>query len=334
MSPRRPRRRARAVDHRPGRSSCSSQAVVVLAVLVGGLTQVSRQSQGYDANSNRLACRPGCRRRRPVQRHGVRGAYPRQRPAGSDPADDSGRARRRRAADRRPGGAGGTRRRLVPVRVRRRRVRRPSSPSGPESVAELRTAIDGFLGMQPMATAGAPATGACLRADHESGDVALGCPGDEPHCRGRRTPGAFGHASTGRCSGRSPRRTGHARLPRSVWVTNPQLWQAGNVAAQVDLMATSPTLAATHYVVLRTVRLDPPALPTPPGAPATVSAISPTTQIGVTAGARQRRLGQRAARRPSASPWRTRRRERPRPASSRPPSPWAPRSRCRPSASP
>ena len=47
-------------------------------------------------------------------------------------------------------------------------------------------------------------------------------------------------------------------------------------------MATSPTLAATHYVVLRTVRLNPPALPTPPGAPANVSVISPTSQIGVT----------------------------------------------------
>ena len=31
------------------------------------------------------------------------------------------------------------------------------------------------------------------------------------------------------------------------------------MAAQVDLIATSPTLAPTHYVVLRTVRLNPPA---------------------------------------------------------------------------
>ena len=39
---------------------------------------------------------------------------------------------------------------------------------------------------------------------------------------------------------------------------------------------------ATHYVVLRTVRLSPPALPTPQGAPASVSVLSPTSQIGVT----------------------------------------------------
>ena len=75
---------------------------------------------------------------------------------------------------------------------------------------------------------------------------------------------------------------GHGRLPRSVWVTDPQVWQLGSVAAQVDLLATSPTLAATHYVVLRTVHLSPPALPTPQGAPANVSVLSPTSQIGVT----------------------------------------------------
>jgi hypothetical protein len=76
--------------------------------------------------------------------------------------------------------------------------------------------------------------------------------------------------------------TGHGRLPASVWVTRPQLWQLGTLAAQVDLLATSPTLAATHDVVLRTVRLDPPALPTPQGAAAGVSVLSPTQQVSVT----------------------------------------------------
>ncbi len=65
-------------------------------------------------------------------------------------------------------------------------------------------------------------------------------------------------------------------------MTDPQVWQLGSLAAQVDLVATSPTLTATHYVVLRTVRLNPPALPTPPGAPANVSVISPTSRISVT----------------------------------------------------
>ena len=71
-------------------------------------------------------------------------------------------------------------------------------------------------------------------------------------------------------------------MPASVWVTRPQLWQVGSVAAQVDLLATSSTLEATHYVVLRTVRLSPPALPTPQGAPSSVSVLSPTSHISVT----------------------------------------------------
>ena len=75
--------------------------------------------------------------------------------------------------------------------------------------------------------------------------------------------------------------TGHGRLPPSVWVTHPQVWQLGSVAAQVDLLATSSTLSATHYVVLRTVRLSPPALPTPQGASTAVSVLSPTSRIGV-----------------------------------------------------
>ncbi len=75
---------------------------------------------------------------------------------------------------------------------------------------------------------------------------------------------------------------GHATLPPSAWVTDPQLWQVGTVAAQVDLIATSSTLAATHYVLLRTVRLNPPALPAPPGASGSVSVLSPTSELGVT----------------------------------------------------
>src|SRR5271167_449400 len=52
MPPRRPRRRARRRS--PARPvTLLIAVVVVLAILVGGLTQVSRQSQGYDANSDR-----------------------------------------------------------------------------------------------------------------------------------------------------------------------------------------------------------------------------------------------------------------------------------------
>ena len=74
---------------------------------------------------------------------------------------------------------------------------------------------------------------------------------------------------------------GHPSLPRSVWVNDPQSWGENAVAAQIDLLATSPTLVSSHYLVLRTVALDPPALPAPPGQPAGTSTLSPTNQIGV-----------------------------------------------------
>ena len=76
---------------------------------------------------------------------------------------------------------------------------------------------------------------------------------------------------------------GHARLPASVWIVDRTQWQPGFVAAQVDLMATSPTLAASHSLVVRTVRLDPPVLPDSPGAAAGTAVVSPTSQLGVSA---------------------------------------------------
>ncbi len=76
---------------------------------------------------------------------------------------------------------------------------------------------------------------------------------------------------------------GHARLPVSKWMVDPAQWQPGFVAAQVDLMATSPTLAASHNLVVRTVRLNPPVLPTPPGTGPGTAVVSPTFKLGVTA---------------------------------------------------
>jgi hypothetical protein len=255
--------------------------VVVLALLVGGLTQVSRQSQGYDATSNGSLAAQGAvvagqsnatasdvrslvnnlqgQTRQTIQGR-LDGAV--QQTAGQA-------ARAELAADSSPSGSAGAE--FSAVFTERARA-----------VAELRTAIDGFLGMQPTSTVDAPATGslaststttpaATVSAAQATSQIAAASAlltrSDRLYRSVQRSLAAA---------------TGHARLPRSVWVTDPQLWQAGNVATQVDLMATSPTLAATHYLLLRTVRLDPPALPTPPGASASVSAISPTTQIGVT----------------------------------------------------
>jgi len=148
-----------------------------------------------------------------------------------------------------------------------------------QSMTQLRAAIDGFLGMQHFSPSGAPpddgaatiSSAALLSATQATNRIAAA--------------GAL--LSRSDALYRSVRQSlfaaaGHGRLPRSVWVTDPQLWQLGSVATQVDLLATSSTLVATHDVVLRTVRLSPPALPAAQGVPAGVSVLSPTSRLGVT----------------------------------------------------
>jgi len=146
------------------------------------------------------------------------------------------------------------------------------------AVSDLRAAVYGFLGMHPSQTAGGPATDApsapppaLLSAGDATNRIAaagaLLTRADQLYTSVRSTLAAA---------------PGHARLPRSVWVTNSQLWQAGAVATQVDQLGSSTSLLGTHYLVLRTVRFEPPALPAPQTAPAGTSVLSPTTQLAVT----------------------------------------------------
>ena len=256
-------------------------AVVVLALLVGGLTQVSRQSQGYDANSNRSLAAQGAvvagqSTATAAQVRTLVGNLQAQTRQSIETELDSAvqqTANQAASMDLVAGSssAGSPAGELAAVFTDRAR-----------SVAGLRNAIDGFLGIQPTPIADAPATTSPPAASStgQASTVTAGQATDQIAAAGAmlaRSDDLY----------RSARRTlaasaGHARLPKSVWVTDPQLWQAATVATQVDLMATSPTLAASHYLLLRTVRLDPPALPTPQGAAATVAALSPTSQIGVT----------------------------------------------------
>jgi len=275
MPPRRPRRRARRRS--PARPvTLLIAAVVVLAIVVGGLTQVSRQSQGYDADSDRALAVQGTvvadqSNATAATVRKVLDDLPSQTRQGLQAALD---AAVQQSADE----------------SARAGVAAQSTPLGPvatqfaaafaeraQAVTQLRAAVDGFLGLQPVPPAGAPAAGA------ESGGGTLLSATQTTN----RIAAAGALLSRSDAVYRSVRRSvaadsGHGRLPPSVWVTRPQAWQLGTVAAQVDLVATSSTLAATHYVVIRTVRLNPPALPTPQGTPANVSVLSPTSQIGVT----------------------------------------------------
>jgi len=256
-------------------------AVVVLAILVGGLTQVSRQSLGYDATSNRSLAAQGAvvAARSDATASQVRklvGNLQGQTRQSIETGLDSAVQQTADQAERIELAVGSS---------------APASPGGElatvftdraQSVADLRNAIDGYLGMQPLPIADSPVTASSPAPPSTSRATTLtaGQATDRIAAAGAlltRSDDLY------RSVQRSLAATaGHARLPKSVWVTDAGLWQAATVATQVDLMATSPTLAASHYLLLRTVRLDPPALPTPQGAAASVAALSPTSQIGVT----------------------------------------------------
>ncbi len=276
MSPRRPRRRARRRS--PARPiTLLIAAVIVLAFIVGGLTQVSRQSQGYDANSDRSLAAQGTvvadqsNATSSTVRTLINGLQSQSRQglqaeldsAVQQTADESSRASL--AAGISPPGSVATE--FAAVFAERAR-----------SMTQLRSAVDGFLGMGPFSPAGAPPDGAATTASAALLSATQAT---------NRIAAAGALLSRSDALYRSVRRSlaaapGHGRLPESVWVTDPQLWQLGSVATQVDLLATSPTLVATHDVVLRTVRLSPPALPAPQGVPAGVSVLSPTSQLSVT----------------------------------------------------
>jgi hypothetical protein len=281
MPPRRPRRRARR------RSSARPVtllicAAVVLAIVIGGLTQVSSQSAGYDANSDRTLAAQGtvaadqsnatsATVRKVVDdlpsqtRQGLQAALDGAVQQTSDEA-----ARAQVAAGSTPLGSAATQ--FVTVFADRQ-----------QAVTQLRSAVYGFLGMQPIAPAAAPAGGATAVSGSGGTGTAL-LSASQATNRIAAAGTLLAHADALYRSVRQSLATapGHGKLPPSVWVTHPQSWQLGSVAAQVDLVATSSTLAATHYVVLRTVRLSPPALPTPQGTPSGVSVISPTSHIGMT----------------------------------------------------
>jgi hypothetical protein len=252
--------------------------VVVLAIVVGGLFQVSRQSTGYDANSDRTLAAQGTvaadqSNATSATVRKVVNDLPSQTRQGLQAALDGAVLQTSDEAARAQLAAGSTP--LGSVAAQFATVFSERA----QAVTQLRAAVYGFLGMQPIAPADAPVGGATAN----SGGTAL-LSATETTNRIAAAGTLLSHSDT---LYRSVRQSlaaapGHGKLPPSVWVTHSQVWQLGSVAAQVDLLATSSTLAATHYVVLRTVRLNPPALPTPQGTPSGVSVVSPTDHIGVT----------------------------------------------------
>jgi hypothetical protein len=146
------------------------------------------------------------------------------------------------------------------------------------AVSQLRGAIDGLLGMHPLPVAGSSSGNADVvstptlltssqATSRITAAVALLRQSDQRYAAVRRD------------LARSP---GHPRVPASVWVSTSPVWLASSAATQVDEITTSSSLAAVPQLVLTSVRLSPAALPSPTGAvtPGT-STLSPTNSLMV-----------------------------------------------------
>ncbi|HEY1829847.1 MAG TPA: hypothetical protein VGG38_06350 [Acidimicrobiales bacterium] len=145
-----------------------------------------------------------------------------------------------------------------------------------QAVDQVRGAIDGLLSMHPLAVVGSP-----------SADAAIPTPGLLTSEQAINRIMAVGSLLTRadadyRAARRSlTRAPGHDHLPASVWVTHSRQWDLVTVASEVDRDASSTTLVATHRLLIQSVQISPPALPTPNGVAGT-STLSPTSTVQVT----------------------------------------------------
>ncbi|HWE65594.1 MAG TPA: hypothetical protein VG298_03010 [Acidimicrobiales bacterium] len=274
MPPLIPRRRSRRRSV-SGRLVVLICALILTALVIGGLTQVSRQSGPYDAMVNRsLAAQGGVVAQQSNAtaievRHLMATMESQDRQMVQSELDSvvQQTADQSSRADVLGTAAGGWQAELDGVFADRA-----------QAASALRAAIDGLLGMHPLPLAGAPAQGATgsatptlLSASEATNRIAA--------AGALLTRSDRSYQSVRRALARA---AGHGKLPPSSWVAQAQAWQIGAVATQVDLVSTSTSLAATHRLVLTTVGLTPQALPPPSGAvsPA-ISILSPTRTLTV-----------------------------------------------------
>jgi hypothetical protein len=250
-------------------------ALVVVAILVGGITQVGPQSKSFDASMNRSFALQGAELVRQSNgtaaslRHllSVMPSQGRQTLEGNldslvaEAAQQSAQA----AALATPGPPASLQGEFAAVFADRARA-----------VGDVRSAVDGLLGLHPQAVAGSPkgsaaavATPTLLSSTQATNRIAAA---GTLLARSDRTYVAVRRGL--------PALVGRAHLPASRWITDANLWQVGVVATQVDLVAASASLAVAHLLALSAIRILPPALPPPNGVVTpTVSILSPTTRV-------------------------------------------------------
>lgn len=249
--------------------------LVVVALLVGGATQIGRQSSPYDASVNRSFAAQGAivvqqsnstgatlRRLMRNMQNQDRRTLQAQLDTVTAQADQEAAAAENLATPVTPGGVQGA---FATVFAER-----------DQAVHRIRSAYDGLLGLRPLPVSGAPGAGAEVVVTPTLLPSAQAA--DQITSAG--TTLAAADRSYSAVRGALPRLAGHARLPASRWVTTATVWQPGPIAVQVQLVNSSPSLQMVHRLVLRVVNVTPPALPSPTGvATPGVSVLSPTTQV-------------------------------------------------------
>lgn len=127
-----------------------------------------------------------------------------------------------------------------------------------EATARIGSALEDLLGGRRGVGGGDEATAA--RTLEEAGSVLEAADGSWLDCRRslRKAPGG-------------------ARLPVSVWVSDPGVWSGSSVGGFVAALVSSGSLAAVHSLTLIAVTTDPASVPGPPG----VGVVPPTSALEV-----------------------------------------------------
>ena len=160
------------------------------------------------------------------------------------------------------------------------------------AMGNLQNALFGLLGIQST-TSGTTTSGTTVsRASGGSGAPAILSTSEvETRLQGvadllRRSDQQY--AAFQSATGSAP---GHAHVADSVWLRDPAQWTSAQLAAFTQAVATSPSLAVVHHVVLSPngIRLTPASVPpgaqaaAQNGAPPGASVLPPTTKLGVQA---------------------------------------------------
>jgi hypothetical protein len=268
MLPLSSRRRARK-QSRAGRLVLAACAAVVVALVIGGVTQVGRQSGPFYTSVNRSFATQATTI---VQQSNATGASLRHL-IGTMPNEDRRTLQANldlltAQAERQAATAGTLTSPASPGDVQGQFANVLSQRD--QAVQDFRSAVDGLLGMSPLPTAGAPTSTATVAAKTTRAVL--------PTTTVTNRIAAVGTVLV--AADRDYRSLRHALSSR--WVTDDTTWQPGPVATQVQVLQASPSLLPSHRLVLRVVKVTPPALPPANGvATPNASILSPTHSVSL-----------------------------------------------------